>query len=94
MIRVGPELEISGYDCEDHFSEMDTYKHSWQVLEEILSSKVTNGIICFIGLPVIYNNITFNAVAVVYNSKILLIRPKSFLSNSRVYRENRYFTPY
>ena len=28
--RLGPELEISGYGCEDHFLESDTYDHSWQ----------------------------------------------------------------
>ncbi|KAL5981486.1 hypothetical protein ACLOJK_015548 [Asimina triloba] len=27
-IRLGPELEISGYGCEDHFLELDTVTHS------------------------------------------------------------------
>ncbi len=27
--RVGPELEICGYSCEDHFLENDTVNHSW-----------------------------------------------------------------
>lgn len=26
--RVGPELEITGYSCLDHFLEQDTYLHS------------------------------------------------------------------
>lgn len=34
--RLGPELEVSGYGCEDHFFELDTVKHSWRVLGEIL----------------------------------------------------------
>ena len=29
--RTGPELEITGYSCEDHFYESDTLLHSWQV---------------------------------------------------------------
>lgn len=37
--RVGPELEVCGYGCEDHFFELDTVKHSWQVLAEILKRK-------------------------------------------------------
>ncbi len=37
--RVGPELEVCGYSCEDHFFELDTVKHSWQVLAEILKRK-------------------------------------------------------
>ena len=27
--RVGPELEICGYSCEDHFLENDTVQHCW-----------------------------------------------------------------
>lgn len=34
--RVGPELEITGYGCEDHFLELDTIKHSWEVIAEIV----------------------------------------------------------
>lgn len=28
VLRVGPELEICGYGCEDHFLELDTCTHS------------------------------------------------------------------
>jgi NAD+ synthase (glutamine-hydrolysing) len=28
VIRLGPELEIPGYGCEDHFLELDTINHS------------------------------------------------------------------
>lgn len=27
--QVGPELEVPGYGCEDHFGEHDTVEHSW-----------------------------------------------------------------
>jgi hypothetical protein len=30
---VGPELEIPGYGCEDHFSENDTVEHCWECLQ-------------------------------------------------------------
>jgi NAD+ synthase (glutamine-hydrolysing) len=29
---VGPELEVCGYGCEDHFLELDTVEHAWEVL--------------------------------------------------------------
>lgn len=35
-IRIGPELEITGYGCEDAFYEVDTTFHSWQILAEII----------------------------------------------------------
>lgn len=33
--RTGPELEITGYSCEDHFYEADTLLHSWEVCGRI-----------------------------------------------------------
>jgi hypothetical protein len=30
--RVGPELEVPGYGCEDHFLELDTMEHSWEAV--------------------------------------------------------------
>jgi len=50
--RLGPELELPGYSCEDHFNEYDTWYHSLQSLASILSSDLTHGILCDIGLPV------------------------------------------
>ena len=35
-IRSGPELEVCGYSCEDHFLEGDTLLHSWEVLAQLL----------------------------------------------------------
>ena len=35
-LRLGPELEIPGYSCLDHFYEPDTETHSWEVLREIV----------------------------------------------------------
>lgn len=32
VIRLGPELEITGYGCEDHFLEEDTVTHSSVVM--------------------------------------------------------------
>ena len=51
--RLGPELEIPGYSCEDHFFEPDTELHSWQILGEMLSDKLlTKDILCDFGMPV------------------------------------------
>mmetsp|Transcript_10550 Transcript_10550/g.10404 ORF Transcript_10550/g.10404 Transcript_10550/m.10404 type:complete len:88 (+) Transcript_10550:1-264(+) len=44
-IRFGSELEIPGYGCEDHFLEMDTINHSWEVLAEIIEEGWTDNII-------------------------------------------------
>ncbi|KAL4066030.1 hypothetical protein V8B97DRAFT_1864885 [Scleroderma yunnanense] len=93
-LRVGPELEIPGYGCYDHFLEGDTALHSWEVLAKILAGDDTEGIFCDIGMPVIHKNTMYNCRIIVYNRQILLIRPKIWLANDGNYREMRYFTPW
>ncbi|KAH9526118.1 Glutamine-dependent NAD(+) synthetase [Dermatophagoides farinae] len=92
-IRLGPELEITGYGCEDAFYEIDTVFHSWQVLGEILKKNYKNIIIC-IGMPVIKDSCLYNCVTIIYNSKIVYIRAKNRLAIHGNYRENRYFKPW
>jgi NAD+ synthase (glutamine-hydrolysing) len=49
-LRVGPELEIPGYDLLDTFLENDVYLHSWQMMARILEDKECHGIflVCLI----------------------------------------------
>ena len=91
-LRVGPELEVCGYGCLDHFAENDLYRHSWEVYGEILSNPETHGILLDIGIPIIHKSIKYNCRIISYNGKILLIRPKIYLANDGNYREMRYFT--
>jgi NAD+ synthase (glutamine-hydrolysing) len=93
-LRVGPELEIPGYGCLDHFLEGDTILHSWEVLAKILSSDETMGIICDIGMPIVHKNVIYNCRVIIHDRQILLIRPKMWLANDGNYRELRYFTPW
>ncbi|XP_072277656.1 glutamine-dependent NAD(+) synthetase [Pyxicephalus adspersus] len=92
--RLGPELEICGYGCSDHFFESDTILHSFQVLAKLLESPVTTDIICDVGMPVIHKNVRYNCRVIFLNKKILLIRPKTVMANAGNYRELRWFTPW
>ncbi|KAF2085239.1 glutamine-dependent NAD(+) synthetase [Saccharata proteae CBS 121410] len=93
-LRVGPELEITGYGCLDHFLEADTYLHSWEMIAEILKNRELDDIILDVGCPVMHRNVRYNARVIMLNGKILLIRPKMWLANDGNYREMRYFTPW
>ncbi|OUM52086.1 hypothetical protein BVG19_g1242 [[Candida] boidinii] len=93
-LRVGPELEITGYGCLDHFLENDVYLHSWEMYATILANKDTHDILLDIGMPIIHKNRRYNCRVLSFNGKILLIRPKIFLANDGNYREMRYFTPW
>ncbi|KAI9346299.1 hypothetical protein BDR26DRAFT_907924 [Obelidium mucronatum] len=90
--RLGPELEITGYGCNDHFYENDTFIHSWEVLADLLESEECKDIICDVGMPVMFKNVRYNCRVIFQNSKILLIRPKMCLANDGNYREMRWFT--
>ena len=89
--RLGPELEITGYSCEDHFLELDTLRHSWESLACILKGGYTDGILCDIGMPVMHRNVRYNCRVFVLDGKLLLIRPKMVLASDGNYREHRWF---
>ncbi len=92
--RLGPELEIPGYGCEDAFLEGDTLRHSWEVVAAILQSDLTDGILCDIGLPVMHQNARYNCRILIRDRQILLIRPKMILADDGNYRESRWFVPW
>lgn len=94
IFRTGPELEVTGYGCLDHFLEPDVYQHSWEVFRDILTSEDSTDILIDIGLPVMHKNVRYNCRIIAYNKEILLIRPKMWLANDGNYREMRYFTPW
>ena len=90
--RSGPELEITGYMCEDHFFEADTVRHSWQVLGEIVRANHTDGMLCEFGMPITFKGTLYNTRVWILNGQILLIRPKIYMAHGDNYRENRWFT--
>lgn len=93
-LRVGPELEITGYGCLDHFDENDVFNNSWHIYGEILKHPSTSNIILDIGMPVLHKSNRYNCRMISYNGQILLIRPKLYLANNGNYREMRYFSPW
>ena len=93
-IRVGPELEVTGYSCEDHFYEIDTIIHSWEVLASVINSGYTKNMLCDIGMPVEHNGVFYNCRVLVFDNKIVLIRPKIAMADDGNYRESRWFTPW
>jgi len=92
--RSGPELEICGYSCEDHFYESDTLLHCWEVLLELLISPLCKDMLVDVGMPVMHKNVTYNCRVVFYNRKLLLIRPKMMVCEDGNYRESRWFSPW
>jgi NAD+ synthase (glutamine-hydrolysing) len=62
------------------------------MLEKIIDHDDCQDILMDIGMPVRHRNTHFNCRVIVYNRRILLVRPKLWLANDGNYREMRYFT--
>ncbi|KAF4268277.1 hypothetical protein CNMCM8812_008867 [Aspergillus fumigatus] len=93
-LRVGPELEITGYGVLDGFLEGDTFLHSWEMLARIIDHPDCQDIVVDVGMPVRHRNVRYNCRVIFYNRKIILIRPKMWLANDGNYRELRHFSPW
>ncbi|VDM65172.1 unnamed protein product [Strongylus vulgaris] len=91
-LRVGPELEIPGYGCADHFYEIDTELHSWEVLKKIVDKSTEwPNLLIMTGMPIRHRMLLYNCMITLLNGKILMIRPKMMLCDDDVYRESRWF---
>ncbi|KAJ2077740.1 glutamine-dependent NAD(+) synthetase [Coemansia sp. RSA 988] len=93
-LRIGPELEIPGYGCYDHFLERDTVQHSWEILGKLLEDRELYDILIDTGMPVLHRDTRFNCRVLILNGAIVLIRPKMYLANDGNYREMRWFSPW
>lgn len=87
-----PELCIPGYGCEDMFFSPGVVRTSLESLFELLPH--TRGMIALIGLPIMYQNRTFNGAALAVDGKLEGIVAKRFLAGSGIHYEPRWFTPW
>lgn len=94
--RACQELEIPGYGCMDHFTELDTFRHSWDVLGDILEEPglCADDMIIETSMPIIHRGASFNCKIIIFNKKIILIRPKLFLADGGAGNESRWFVAY
>eukprot|EP00177_Eucheuma_denticulatum_P007318 GFKZ01013317.1.p1 GENE.GFKZ01013317.1~~GFKZ01013317.1.p1 ORF type:complete len:735 (+),score=88.97 GFKZ01013317.1:41-2206(+) len=89
--RVGPELETTGYGCEDHFHEPDTVLHSWEAIARLIAEGYTDDMLVDVGAPVLHRGVMYNARVLMVDRRVVLIRPKVDLADHGNYREARWF---
>src|SRR5690606_30494597 len=87
-----PEMCIPGYSLGDRLLRIGTIERSWRALDEIRSA--TEGIAVAIGLPILFEGVIFNAMAMVANGKIAGLVAKENLATGDVEYENRYYQPW
>ena len=91
---MGAELEVTGYSCDDHFKEIDIYHHCWDTVAAIIKSGYTDGMVVDVGMPVLHKCVAYNCKIVIFNGKVVLVRPKMHLADEANYREKRYFVAF
>lgn len=88
-----PEMSITGYGCQDAFQSPSVQRRALDLLvDEILPA--TAGMVLCVGLPLVYRNSLFNAVALLVDGTILGFVCKRYLAGDGVHYEPRWFKPW
>lgn len=91
-IVTTPELSLTGYTCADLFHQDILIEESLNGLKNILEETKKLDIISIIGMPIRYENQTFNTAVVINKGKILGIIPKTYRPNYSEFYEKRWFS--
>ncbi|OHD38957.1 MAG: NAD(+) synthase [Spirochaetes bacterium GWF1_31_7] len=90
-IILFPELSITGYTCQDLFSNSIIIQKTIESIITIKNKTKFTDIIITVGAPLIWNNGLYNCAVVIQSGKILGIVPKIFLAQYREFYEARWF---
>jgi NAD+ synthase (glutamine-hydrolysing) len=87
-----PEMCLSGYSLGDRLLRQGTSTRSWSRLAELADD--TEGMAVGVGLPIIFEGVLYNAMALLADGKLRGLAAKENLATSDVQYENRYFAPW
>ncbi|MBI2566329.1 MAG: NAD(+) synthase [Candidatus Schekmanbacteria bacterium] len=84
-----PEMCLPGYSLGDRLARPATLWRSWDALREVAPH--TEGMVVCLGLPILFQGVTYNAMAVVANGHIAGLVAKQNLATGDVEYENRWY---
>lgn len=87
-----PEMCLSGYSLGDRLLRAGTTERSWERLMNLRDA--TKGIAVAVGLPILFEGVTFNAMGFLCDGELAGIAVKEHLATGDVEYENRYFQPW
>jgi NAD+ synthase (glutamine-hydrolysing) len=87
-----PEMCVPGYSLGDRLLRVGTIERSWDLVIRLLDA--TEGIAVAVGLPIQFEGVLYNAMALLANGKIAGLVAKENLATGDVEYENRYFLPW
>ena len=90
-VIVFPELSLTGYTCQDLFTQSVLIDASEAGIVSLLDTTRQLDIISIVGLPVIVGDLLLNCAAVIQHGQLLGIVPKTYLPNYGEFYEKRWF---
>ncbi len=93
QIILFPELSLTGHSCGDLFYQRLLISQTENAILDLIEFSIDFQSVLIVGAPVEFQNRLFNCAIIISNGKLLGIVPKTYLCNSGVYYERRWFTP-
>ncbi|MBQ9637056.1 MAG: NAD(+) synthase [Prevotella sp.] len=90
-VIVFPELSLTGYTCQDLFSQGVLLDAVEQAVLRLLDFTRQLDIVSIVGLPLVVGDLLLNCAAVVQKGQLLGIVPKTYLPNYSEFYEKRWF---
>lgn len=90
-IVVFPELSITGYSCQDLFTQQFLLSSAEECVLRLLDFTRKLDVIVIVGTPVVAGNILLNCAAVIQHGRLLSLVPKMFLPCYGEFYEKRWF---
>ncbi len=87
-----PEMCVPGYSLGDRLLRVGTMERSWDLM--IRLAEATRGMAVAVGLPVQFEGVLYNAMALLADGKLIGLGAKENLATGDVQYENRYFLPW
>ncbi|MCB7303183.1 NAD(+) synthase [Bariatricus massiliensis] len=90
-VIVFPELCLTGYTCQDLFTQDILLKEARRALERIAQQTKNSGSLVFVGMPLAVDGELYNVAAALNDGRILGFTTKTFLTNYGEFYEMRQF---
>ncbi|MEO6808660.1 MAG: NAD(+) synthase [Isosphaeraceae bacterium] len=87
-----PEMCVSGYSLGDRLLRVGTVERSWARMASLADA--TRGLAVAVGLPILFEGVLYNAMALLADGALVGLVGKENLANGDVEYENRYFSPW
>ena len=88
-----PELNLTGYSCEDLFLQDALLQACEQGIAEVAEASTGLLPLIVVGAPLRWGNRVYNCAVLIHRGEVVAVVPKSYLPTYREFYERRWFAP-